>query len=117
MIRQKVNGKTVKTVNVTASDADMTTLKGLMAGELETWDLKSSGGTTANPAVLNHIGFAVGKKGIGGTRHSQSVFIPHVKPTKHFSDIRTAVVGVWSQDFATDVVCEYANPYNMKSEV
>ena len=116
MIRQIVNGKSVKTVTVSGSADDMTTLKGLMAGELETWDLKSSGGSSANPAVLNHIGFAVGKKGIGGTRHSQSVFVPHIKPTKHFSDIRTAVVGVWTQDFASSTACEYANPYNMKSE-
>lgn len=117
MIRQIVNGKTVKTVNVSASTADLATLSGLMAGQLETWETKGSGGTPANPAVLNHIGLAVGKKLMGGAVHSQSVFIPHVKPTKHFSDIRANVVGVWDMDFNSSTACEYANPYNMKSEV
>jgi len=117
MIRQIVNGKVVKTVTVSGSDADMTTLKGLMAGELETWDSKAEGGTPANPAVLNYVGFAVGKTTIGGRRHSQGIFIPHVKTTKTMSDIRTAVVGTWNADFIVDTACEYANPYNMKGEI
>jgi len=117
MIRQIVNGKTVKTVNVNASVADLTTLKSLMDGELETWETKGSGGTPSNPSVLNHVGFAVGKKLLGGAVHSQSVFIPHLKPTKHFSDVRASVVGLWDMDFNSATACEYANPYNMKSEV
>ncbi|MDT8338743.1 MAG: hypothetical protein RQ763_06065 [Sulfurimonas sp.] len=116
MIRQIVNGKTVKTVNVSASIADLATLKTLMAGELETWETKGSGGTPSNPLILNHVGFAVGKKLLGGAVHSQSVFIPHLKATKHFHEVRTAVVGVWDMDFNSATACEYANPYNMKSE-
>ncbi len=117
MIRQIVNGKVAKTVNVTASEADMTTLKGLMAGELETWDSKATGGTPANPAVLNYVGFSVGKKDVTGVVHSTGIFIPHIKPTKKMADIRTAVVGVWNADFQTTSACEYANPYNLRSEV
>ena len=116
MIRQIINGKAVRTVSVILSEADATTLKGLMVGELQTWDSKATGGSSSNPAVLNYIGLSVGKTSLNGTRKSASVFIPHVKATKHFSDLSTAVVGVWDEDFNSSSACEYARAYNMKGE-
>ncbi|SFV58267.1 hypothetical protein MNB_SM-7-1320 [hydrothermal vent metagenome] len=84
---------------------------------METWKNKATGGTSANPAVLNYVGFSVGKKDVNGVIRSTGVFVPHVKPNKKMSDIRSAVVGKWSADFNTDTSCEYANPYNLRSEV
>jgi len=63
------------------------------------------------------MGFAVGKTYINSVRKSSAVFVPHIKPTKHIVDVRTAVVGVWDEDFTSSVACEYCNPYNLKSEV
>jgi len=106
MIKQIINGQTRNIVSVKASTADMATLSAILAGKLETWDVVSEGGTTANPAQLNFVRFAVGKKGIN-SRNSASVTIPHIKFTKTYSDISSAVIGVWDQDYLSAIKCEY----------
>jgi hypothetical protein len=118
MIKQKIGGKNVNTVNVNASDADTTTLLGLLEGELTTYDLKAEGGTSVPaPAKMNAKKFSVGKKYLSGQTKSASVFIPHIKPSKTFSDISVAVIGQFDEDFIGSAKCEYSNLIYDKSEV
>ena len=117
MIKQKINGCHGNTVNADLSTADNATLAAILAGESTEWESISTGGTTANIAQLNFIGFSVGKKGIN-PRNSSSVGVRlhHVKPTKTLVDIKTAVVGVFDQDFATPTKCEYCNLFGASSK-
>lgn len=109
MIKQKIGGRTVNTVSASGSVADMTTLSGILEGELTLFELKFEGGTSANPAVLNAKKFSVGKKYLSGQRQSASVSIPHVKATKSFADIQLAVVGQFDESFESANKCEYSN--------
>ena len=89
MIRQivKTNRKTIK---ASGSSDDLAPLIAIMAGVVEVYDSKGTGGADAvYPAQLNTLKFSVGDRTI---QQSASVTIPHVKPTKYLSDI--------SKDFA-----------------
>lgn len=118
MIKQKIGGKSVNTVNVNASEADTTTLLGLLEGELSVLDLKAEGGTAvATPTALNSKKFSVGKKYLSGQTKSASVFVPHVNPSKTFSDIALGVIGNFDEDFMGSAKCEYSNLLYDRSEV
>jgi len=118
MIKQRIGGKNVNTVIVTATEADMTSLLGLLEGELTTYDLKAEGGTAvAAPSKMNGKKFSVGKKYLSGQTHSASVYVPHIKPSKTFNDISVAVIGQFDEDFLGSAKCEYANLIYDRSEV
>lgn len=110
MIRQKIGGRTVNTVMANGSADDMTALSSILEGELTTFELKFEGGTVAPaPASLNAKKFSVGKKYLSGQTKSASVNIPHVKDTKSFSEIQTAVIGQFDESFDSSVKCGYSN--------
>ena len=118
MIRQKIGGRTVNTVIATGTTDDMTALASLMEGELETYEQKFEGGTTAPaPASLNTKKFSVGKKYLSGQRQSASVQIPHVKTSVSFAVIQTAVIGQFDESYDTTVKCEYSNLFYDRKEV
>ena len=118
MIRQKIGGRTVNTVIASGSADDMTALSSLMEGQLETYELKFEGGTTAPaPASLNAKHFSVGKKYLSGQRKSASVKIPHVKTSVSFSEIHTKVIGQFDEAFDSSVKCEYSNLFFDRKEV
>lgn len=116
MIKQKIGGKNVNTVSASGSVADMTTLVAILEGESSLYEQKFEGGTTANPSVLNAKKFSVGKKYLSGQRKSASVSLPHVKPTKSFADIQTAVIGQFDEGFDSSTKCEYSNLFYDKKE-
>ncbi|MEA2110618.1 MAG: hypothetical protein U9P71_01085 [Campylobacterota bacterium] len=115
MIKQKINGRSVNTVSIVCSTADAATLSAILAGESTEWEVTAEGGTTANAVTPNYLAFSVGKKGIGKS-NSASVRLPHIKITKTWSDVKTAVVGAFDQDFATAVKCEYCNLFGASSK-
>lgn len=118
MIKQRIGGKNVNTVNVVASEADLAGLSAILEGELTTYELKAEGGTaTAVPAQMNGKKFSVGKRYLSGQTRSASVYIPHVKVSKTFSDLTTAVIGQFDEDFEGAAKCEYANLIYDRSEV
>jgi len=115
MIKQIINGSARRTINADMSNADFTVLAGVLAGKAEEWTKHSEGGTSANGKIINSIKFAVGKKGLS-SRKSVGVMIPHLKNTKTFSDIQTAVVGVWDEDFSSSTACEYCSAFGASSK-
>jgi len=116
MIKQKIGGRNVNTVSASGSVADMTTLGAILEGELSIYELKSEGGTSANPSVLNAIKFSVGKRYLSRQNQSASVSIPHIKPTKFFPDIQTAVIGQFDESFKSSTKCDYSNLFYAKKE-
>jgi hypothetical protein len=118
MIRQRIGGKSVNTVNVTGSAADITALTEILEGELTTFEQKFEGGTAAAlPALMNGKKFSVGKKYLSGQTRSASVYIPHVKASKSFSEIASAVIGQFDEDFEGTAKAEYSNLIFDRSEV
>lgn len=109
MLKQRIKGFRGKTLVIDALEADLTALKGLMAGAIESFDLKSSGGTAvASPSSFNRKAFTVGKTSVTG-RLSAWVDVPHIKSTRMFSDISTDVVGQFDASYTSAEKCEYAN--------
>lgn len=114
MLRQKINGKTT-TISVNPASADdLTALKGLLAGEVSVFDLKSQGGVAPvsdlNSEALNRKDFIIGKRGIVGSngRVSCYVRIPHMKKTANLAtDVQPLVVGKFNADFITAVKADY----------
>lgn len=118
MIRQRIGGTTVNTVNATGSEADITALSALLEGELVTYDLKFEGGTaSAMPTSMNGKKFSVGKKYLSGQTRSASVYVPHIKVSKTFNEISVAVIGQFDEDFEGSAKCEYSNLIFDKQEV
>lgn len=117
MIKQKIGGRNVNTVSASGSVADMTALGAILEGELTFYELKGEGGTTASaPASMNAKKFSVGKKYLSGQRKSASVSIPHVKLTKSFSHIQTAVVGQFDESYESSAKCDYSNLFYDRKE-
>jgi len=108
MIKQIINGKPVRTINAEMSSADAVALSAVLAGKQEVWSESASGGTPISVPVLNFLKFSVGKKSGIRRGNSCAVFVPHLKPSKSDADVRTAVVGVWDQDYNTSTKCDYA---------
>ncbi|MDP3466027.1 MAG: hypothetical protein Q8R86_09695 [Sulfuricurvum sp.] len=116
MIYQMTNGVRRNSVRVSGSVADLTILSGVLEGECEILDLKSSGGTAETIPVLNALGFSVGKKSITNSYRSASVVFAHIMPTKTLADIRLAVKGIWDADFTTVEKCVYVNGFRANSK-
>ncbi len=114
MIKQVINGKNARTVNANMSSADFTTLSAVLAGECTEWELHSEGGSAATVPFLNFIKFSTGKATISN-RYCQVTNVPHVKVSKTLSDIRTAVIGSFDQDYISSTKCDYCNGVGMKS--
>lgn len=114
MLKQIMNGKSLKTVNANMSDADQTKLIAILVGKTEIYELKSQGGTalTAIPDVgFNAKSFSVGSKDLNNQFQSAFVRLPHVKASKSIQDIHTAVVGAFDTSFTSAKKCEYVNEY------
>jgi hypothetical protein len=92
LIRQIIKGKTVRSLDVVASDADVAPLIALLAGQVDTYELESTAGTAGTlPALLNAKKFSVrSNDGI-----SCSVSIPHVKTSVQKNDMTAVVVGAF----------------------
>lgn len=115
LMKQKIAGKQVKTLDVDGSADDILALQSLMEGEISIYDKKFEGGTASPlPSALNAKSFSVGKK-TGKATFSASVRIPHVKPSLTFSEIRAMVIGSFDQDYTTAVKCEYSNMFYDKN--
>lgn len=109
MIYQYTNGVKRNSVRVSGSAADMAILAGVLEGKCEIFDLKAEGGVVATVAELNPLGFSVGKKYISGAYKSCAVMLAHIKPTKTFTDVRSAIKGIWNADFMSAEKCQYVN--------
>lgn len=116
MLRQTINGQLLNTAKITGSDADLQTLATVLEGEVEIFSVKAEGGAEANGVVLNPIGFSVGKKKLTGSYLTTSIYLKHMKPTKSFSDISSAVKGVWDADFTSGIKSSYCNGYKATSQ-
>lgn len=118
MIYQRIGGRNVNTVSATGTTADLTTLSSILEGELTTFELKFEAGTVAPaPTALNTKKFSVGKKYLSGQSMSCSVGIPHVKITKSFNEIQTAVIGQFDESYDTAVKCSYSNQFYDKKDL
>lgn len=109
MIYQMMNGQRVNTVRVTGSATDIAKLATILEGQSEIYELKAEGGTTAHVAEFNSFSFSVGKKYASGARRSAMVRIPHLKPSKTYSDVSAEVKGKWDASFVTADACTYCN--------
>ncbi len=103
MLRQTLNGVRV---NVKCDGAE-TTLAPLLAGLVEQFDLKTSGGSPAPmPAVLNRKRIAVGDS---TQKISCSFTVPHIKETAKYTDIELAVKGKFDAHYDQTVKCDYVS--------
>ncbi|MEN4046200.1 hypothetical protein [Sulfurimonas sp. NWX367] len=106
-IKQVVKGRTVKTLDVTASAGDLTALTDLMDGEVHVFDEKSTGGTAvATPAELNRKRFSCGDR---DANLSTSFTVPHVKAGATKSDFKSVVVGAFDAHPASAIKATYLN--------
>jgi len=106
-IKQVIKGKTVRTLDVEASADDTTSLTDLMDGQVEVYDVKSSGGTAVDtPAELNRKKFSCGDR---DEHLSCSFTVPHVKAGKNKADFKTVVVGAFDANYDTTTKCSYMN--------
>ena len=116
-----INGESAGIVDAVATEADMDVLKGLIDGKIEVYDLKSSGGTALEkaPTELNAFKFSVGKKDAlnPASADRASVKIPHVKPTKSWTDMEPTIVGAFDASFDVATKCAYATLYYNRAEV
>lgn len=105
--RQIIKGKNSNTLEVDATDADLADLEALLEGEVQKFDLKSSGGSTAPyPSTLNCKRFSCGDH---TTKVSCSFNIPHAKPSAYTPDFEAVVVGAFDASFNSTVACDYMN--------
>ena len=105
MLKQVINGKTVSTIYIEGSSADLDAFKGLLEGRVDEYDLKSSGGTAAPlPDKLNSKRFSVGK----ADEYISCSFRIHLLPSpKNQFDVRDAVVGKFDAHYDVSVSCDY----------
>lgn len=107
IIRQTIKGRTVRSLDVEATAADLTALQALLAGEISVFDLQSTGGSSSPyPADLNRKRFSCGSK---LHKLSCSFNVPHVKPTAHIGDIKAVVVGAFDASYDSSIKATYTN--------
>lgn len=103
MIRQTLNGIR----NTVKCDGAETTVLPLLAGFVEQYDLKASGGSPAPmPAKLNTRRLAVGNK---DQKVSCSFTVPHIKETAKFPDIESALLGKFDAHYDQAIKCDYVS--------
>lgn len=109
MLKQTIKGLQTLNVSVTGSDADLTSLVGVLAGKVEQYKSVGNGGVAiaAIPSPLNRKVLIVGDKDPTG-RLSTMVTIPHVKAASTFSNLLTDIVGVFDSGYDSSIKCEYA---------
>ncbi|MDO5650332.1 MAG: hypothetical protein Q4G11_06980 [Gallicola sp.] len=110
MLKQRIKNYNPLTVDVTGSDGDIVALQGIMAGEVERYDLKAQGGTEmkAMPAVLNRKNLVVGAKTATG-RISCYLALPHVKASSTYPQISASIIGQFDASYESAVKADYAN--------
>ncbi len=107
IIKHSIKGKNVKTLEVTASTADLVDLNAILEGEITTFDLKSEGGAVATtPTVENRKKFSCGDR---DSKVSCSFNIHHAKVTAYTPDFEAVVIGVFDASFDSSVKCDYMN--------
>lgn len=119
MLKQKMGGRTINTVNATMSAALITAVSAILVGEITEYEEKATGGTvmaTAPATGLNAKRFSVGKKDLNNQFVSAYVQLPHVKKSKSFNDIQTHVVGNFDSSYETATACEYCTLYYDRQE-
>jgi len=110
VLKQRINGKTVATLYVEGSAGDIGALKALMEGQVDEYELKSSGGTSAAlPTQLESKRCSVGKKVDAYSRVSCVFRIPHLPASKSEDDVRNAVLGKFDCHYDLTEACEYFN--------
>ncbi|WP_170000597.1 hypothetical protein [Campylobacter sp. RM9328] len=107
MLKQHITGLQSRTLDF-KEGSDETALASLLAGRIETYELKSSGGVAMNttPAVLNRKNFIVGKDTPTG-RLSAMIQVPHVKESFFFNELIAAVKGKFDATYTSEVKCDY----------
>jgi len=109
LLRQYINGKWVKTLNIQAGADEVDVVKDLAAGVIQEWDSKVQGGKkTELPAKLNTRVFRVGSKSNGQYR-SCSFRVSHLEPTKQLVDVADVVIGKFDAHFDLEEKAEYCN--------
>lgn len=108
MLKQRITSLRPLTISAEATEADLTDLKGLLAGEIESFENKGQGGTTAVlPETLNKKVFIVGAKSAEG-RISTQVTIPHVKESRHYTEVSTDIIGKFFANYEVATKSDYA---------
>ena len=103
MIRQTLNGIR----NTVKCDGAEETLTPLLAGFVEVFNLKASGGKASpHPAELNRKRIAVGNK---DQKISCSFSVPHMKETATYTDIEGAILGKFDAHYDQNVKCDYVS--------
>lgn len=117
MIYQITNGIRCNVCDINASVSDMEAIAAVLEGKCELYKLEGDAfGSEVKGIELNPIGFSVSKKAITGSYKSTAVTLQHIKPTKTFSDIQTAVKGVWDADFTSGIKCDKVNGFRATSK-
>ena len=107
IIKQRIKGKSVGYLNVTASTADLVDLEALLEGEVSKWDEKSTGGAVSPyPLELNTKKFSCGNR---DNDLSTSFTIKHCKATAHKPDFKAVVVGAFDAHPDSVIKADYMN--------
>lgn len=107
IIKQKVKGKSVGYLDVTATEADLADLGVLLEGEVTIFDEKASGGSVSPyPLELNRKKFSCGDRDTGV---STSFTVPHCRVTAYKPDFKAVVVGAFDAHPDSVVKCDYMN--------
>lgn len=107
IVKQVIKGRTVRTLEVDASEANIADLVSILAGEVSLFELKSEGGSTSPlPATMNRKRFSCGNR---TQKISCSFNVPHVKNSAYINDFETAVIGNFDADYESSIKADYCN--------
>lgn len=107
VLKQKINGRNVNTLETEATAGDLTDLLALLEGEVTEYELKSSGGAVAPyPLTLNSKKLSCGNK---TSKISCAFSVKHAKPTAYINDFEAVVVGAFDANFESSVKADYSN--------
>lgn len=110
MLKQRIKGLNPLTISVKSSEADQTALQGILAGEVEVYDLKAEGGTAmpTMPEILNRKNFIVGANTPTG-RITTYLQIPHVKVSADYNSISSSIIGKFNASYDSSVKADFCN--------
>lgn len=101
IIKQTIKGRSVNSLSIVATTADLADLQALLEGEVTTYETKSTGGTSSPyPTDLNTKKYSVGDKATG---LSGSFTIKHIKPTADINDVENVVINAFDANSETTV--------------